>query len=451
MAIAYSMLPPVRRPRQSFWLRGAPLSAILLWLGLWSNLNTGPWFISIPETLGDWPNLIRSILPFFILPISGFLLLQRGKLHLPSDGPSRLLLMYGLVGLLAAVLSPDLAGSLYYSMTFLATIFAAWTFIKRADSTDSARQLLIITWVATFIVAAIIGYQARGSVFGQGSSAYYALSDELHGASKSEGVARWAAVPGLVCLVRAYYTRRFSLMAFYIGVAVVSFYIVYRMQSRGAVFGAVAALIFALLVSSRMRKYALPFAAIALVVILLLDSPANVSKNVTTYLKRGQTTAQFLSMTGRTTIYARALDAFQSSPIIGRGQLADRNMLGEHVHNSFLMALLNTGIVGSIPYCLSWVAGWMLFFKIQKKIDRLSPDDRVHVLECGAVMMFFSVRAIPETTTASFVVDLLVMVAIYVYLESFSMSLKRRPVRQLVPVFVRMPERGPVAVSNRAR
>ena len=35
-------------------------------------------------------------------------------------------------------------------------------------------------------------------------------------------------------------------------------------------------------------------------------------------------------------------------------------------------------------------------------------------------MMFFTVRSIPETTTASFSVDLLVMVAIYVYLETLT-------------------------------
>jgi hypothetical protein len=418
---------------------------MILWTCLWCNLNTGPWFIAMPESLSDWPNLVRATLPFVVLPVAAFLVLRRGKLFLPKNAPSRLLMIYGLVALIATVFSPDLAGSLYFSMTFLSSILVAWTFIERADSTDSARQLLIVTWVATFIVAAIIGYQARGSVFYSSDTGYYAIMDELHGASRSEGVARWAAVPGLVCLVRAYHTRQFSLVAFYLGVAAVSFFIVYKMQSRGAVFGAVAALLFALLISSRMRRYALPFAAMALVVILILDSPGSFSTHVSTYLKRGQTNEQFYSMTGRTFVYERGLAAFESAPIIGRGQLADRNMLGEHVHNSFLQALLNAGIVGGIPYCLSWVNGWMLFFKIQKSRDKLSLEDRVHVLECGTVMMFFSVRAIPETTTASFAVDLLVMAAVYVYLETFSMSIARKPLRQLVPVPVRIPANGRIA------
>jgi len=95
-------------------------------------------------------------------------------------------------------------------------------------------------------------------------------------------------------------------------------------------------------------------------------------------------------------------------------------VIGEHVHDSFLQALLNGGIFGAVPYVASWVTGWILFAKLQMRRSRLNSEDRVHLLECGAVMMFFTVRSIPETTTASFSVDLLVMVAIYVYLETLT-------------------------------
>jgi O-antigen ligase len=228
-----------------------------------------------------------------------------------------------------------------------------------------------------------------------------------------------------------------SLVAFFLGVAAVSFFIVYRMQSRGAIFGAVAALLFALLVSSRMRRYALPFAAVAIVVICLLDSPAVLSNQVATYLERGQSREEFVSMTGRTRAYEHGLAAFQDAPLFGRGQWADRLVIGEHVHNSFLQALLNGGIFGAIPYFASWIAGWMLFFRLQKRRARLSPEDRVCLLEAGTVMMFFTVRAIPETTTASYAVDLLVMVAVYVYLEALSVSIARRPLRRTAPILSR--------------
>ncbi len=56
---------------------------------------------------------------------------------------------------------------------------------------------------------------------------------------------------------------------------------------------------------------------------------------------------------------------------------------------------------------------------------RLDPEDRIHLLEAGTVMMFFTVRAIPETTTAEYGVDLLVMVAVYLYLEVLTLAVSR--------------------------
>jgi O-antigen ligase len=298
-------------------------------------------------------------------------------------------------------------------------------------------MLLQITWAAAFIVAAIIAYQARNSVFGGYSTAYYVVEGDLNGLSRSSGVARWAAVPGLVCIVRIFHTRRRALIAFYVAIAAISFYIVYRMQSRGAVFGSAAALLFILLVSSRMRRYALPFAIVSMTVILLVETPEVVSNRVSEYLERGQSQEEFVTLTGRTRAYEHGLAAFYEAPIFGRGQWADRLLIGEHVHNSYLQALLNGGLIGGIPYLASWVAGWLLFFKLQKRRLRLSPKDRICLLEAGTVMMFFTIRAIPETTTASFAVDLLVMVAVYVYMETLTTCALRRPVGARAPIHLK--------------
>ena len=433
--MALSRSVSVRFPR----LWHAPASALILWVCLWLNLNTGFWNIQSPSSADDWQLLIRALLPFAVLPAAGLLLLGGRTPQFPRNAPSCLLMAYGAIATLAAIFSPEPLWSLYWSMTFLATILVAWAFVDRRDPVESARQLLQVTWVATFIVAAILAYQARNSLFGDATSAYGGVMGDLGGLSRSSGVARWAAVPGLVCLVRAYHSRHPSLIAFFLGVAAVSFYIVYRMQSRGAVFGSVAALLFALLISSRMRRYALPYAAVAIVVILLLGSPNNLMSQITTYLERGQTREAFISMTGRTRAYEHGLVAFRDAPLFGRGQRADRLVIGEHVHNSYLQALLNGGIFGAIPYVASWVVGWMLFFRLHKIGARLSPEDRVCVLEAGTVMMFFTVRAIPETTTASFAVDLLVMVAVYVYLECLTIQMKSKRLRQPVHALYAVP------------
>jgi len=416
----------------SAWSWHAPVSALVLWTCLWLNLDTGFWNIKSPNNAHDWQLIIRAILPFAVIPSATFILFHRRRLNLRWNNPSRLLMIYGTLTTVASVFSPEPLWSLYWSATFLATILGAWTFVDPHDPVTSTRQMLQVTWAATFVVAAIISHQASNAIFGHASTGYYTVKDELEGLTRASGVARWAAVPGLVCLVRAYHTRRPFLSAMYLCVASIAFFIVYRMQSRGAVFGSVAALLFALLVSSRMRRYALPFAVTAVVMISLLETPAVLSNQIATYVERGQTREEFLSMTGRTRAYQNGLVAFEDAPLFGRGQWADRMIIHEHVHNSYLQALMNAGVIGGLPYLGSWITGWVLFFRLQKRRAWLSPKDRLCVLEAGTVMMFFMVRSIPETTTASFAVDLMVMVAVYVYFETLAGHLRALQRRQSV-------------------
>ena len=404
-------------------LQNWPVVPILLWICLWLNLDSGFWNLQLPESADDWQLLIRAVLPFAVLPLAGFLLLGRRQIHLAWSGPTRLLLVYGVIATFATAFSPEPWISAYWSIAFLATVCASLLFPLKSDPVGTTRLLLQITWAATFIVAGIIAYRGGDLIFGSAASAY-GIEGTLNDLSRSSGVARWAAIPGLVCIVRAFHTPQKILLAFYLGVAGVSFYIVYRMQSRGAIFGAVAALVFILLISSRMRRYALPFAAIAVVCLVLIATPERASSGVVTYLMRGQSSEEFQSMTGRTRAYSNGLEAFADAPVFGRGQWADRMTIGEHVHNSFLQAMLNGGAMGALPYLGSWIAGWLLFLRLHKRNAFLAPEDLRLVLECGTVMMFFSVRAIPETTTASFSVDLLVMVAVFVYLESLWIAVK---------------------------
>jgi len=426
--------------RPPTWRIYAPASALLLWAGLWLNLNSGFWNIHEPRSLDEWQLLGRAILPFAVLPLAGVLVLNRRKLDLPSLSPSQLLMIYGLLAAIASVASPQPSHSLYWSMTFLATIAAAWTFVGTRTPVPSARQMLQITWAVMFVVAAIIAYMARGSIFGGAPSAYD-VNIDLNDLVISSGVARWAAVPGLVCILKVFHSRRPAFMAFFLAAAGAAFFIVYRIQSRGAVLGAISALLFALVTSTRLRRFALPLVVFAVLVVTLIETPAVVSDRFATYLYRGQTEAGFLSMTGRTRAYENGLVAFWDAPLLGRGQWADRMIIGGHVHNSYIQALLNAGVFGGIPYVASWIAGWVLFFWLQKRRRLLLPEDRLAVLEAGTVMMFFTVRSIPETTTASFSVDLLVMAAIYVYFEVLTIATARRPLRQPVWIPVQAGER----------
>src|ERR1700722_12650029 len=363
------------------WRLYASASALLLWACLWLNVNTGFWNIQAPHSLDEWQLLGRAILPFAVLPVAGLMILNRRKLDLLDWGPSRLLMIYGVLAAIASIVSPQPAWSLYWSMTFLATIATAWTFVATPTPVISARQMLQVTLAVMFVVAAIIAYMARGSIFGNTASAYGVYND-LNELSRSSGGARWAAV-----------------------------------------LGSVAAFLFALLPPSRLRRYALPCALFAALVITVVEPSGARTDRVSEYLHRGQTQEQFRTMTGRTQTYEAGVAAFWDAPVLGRGQWADRLIIGGHVHNSYLQALLNAGILGGIPYGASWIGGWGLFFRVPNRRRPLRPEDQTALLEAGTVMVFFTVRSVPETTTASFAVDLLVMAAIYVYLEALAVSI----------------------------
>jgi O-antigen ligase len=429
-------------PHKSAWSIRVPLVAVLLWLCLWANLDTGFWEIVKPNSPEEWLTAIRACLPFFVLPISAFILIRKNTLTLPGLAPTRLLLIYGVLATISGIFSPEPLWAAYWSVTYLATILTAWTFVDGRFPVESARTMLLVTWVATILVAAYLGHSSSTLIFGHSVSAYNHPETGLDKLSRSSGVARWAAVPGLVCLVRAFYSRRFVFVACFVTGACFCFFIVYRMQSRGAVFGLFAALVFILLLASRMRRYALPFVILSTVFLFLVESPGAISENVFQYLRRGQTEEAFESMTGRTRAYEHGLIAFGDAPIFGRGHWADRLVIYEHVHNSFLQALLTAGIVGGIPYFASWITGWVMFFKLRKRWRWLGREDKVCLLESGAVMMFFTVRAMPETTTASYAVDLLVMVAVYVYFEALTLDVARRQVRFSVPSALIVPRQG---------
>jgi O-antigen ligase len=420
--------PPVGRYIDGY-VRYWFLVPLSLWLGMWLNLNTGFWNITNPTTLNEWQLLIRAGIPYVSLPLGLVLLcISQDKLPVMKASPNGFLLFYGCIAAFATVFSPQPEFSYYWSLNFLAAILCTWLMVKQEASWLSARQLLEATWVICFVAAVMLSYQGRNSLFGgsPGSEGAYGINVELQDLSRSSGVGRWAAIPALVFLLRAFVSNGAKAKIAYFGAALFCSYVVYRVQSRGAVFGVLGAILLAFLAS---RKFQGRFAVLLISVLLAASiygsvapdsNPENLGKSFNRYVHRGQSEEEFRSMTGRTRAYRHGLAAFWDSPLLGMGQWTDRlhPEIGEHIHNSFLQSLLNGGIVGFVSYICSWIAGWFLFFQLWMKRYLLAQIDQRLLLEAGMVMAFFTLRAIPETTTASFSVDLMVMVAVYCYMEA---------------------------------
>lgn len=115
-------------------------------------------------------------------------------------------------------------------------------------------------------------------------------------------------------------------------------------------------------------------------------------------------------------MWGRALEIIGESPLWGHGPQADRYLLHEHVHNSYLYVLLQSGWIGLLAFVGGLVAAWISFFRCWASPAGQEREERIFLVQLGAILAFFTVRTIPEASGALFGIDLLVMVSAMAYL-----------------------------------
>jgi len=124
-----------------------------------------------------------------------------------------------------------------------------------------------------------------------------------------------------------------------------------------------------------------------------------------------------LTLTGRIFVWEDGLELIKDRPLLGYGFHADRLVLREHMHNTYLHGVLQTGLIGALPLIIGLVLTWILFLKAVLKLSRLTVAHRHSVILVGGVLALFSVRTIPESTGALFGVDWLLLAPLLLYLE----------------------------------
>jgi O-antigen ligase len=115
-------------------------------------------------------------------------------------------------------------------------------------------------------------------------------------------------------------------------------------------------------------------------------------------------------------VWRAGIDVFQDSPLIGFGFHADRLVLGTHMHNSIMQALVQTGLLGTIAFVAAILFGWFQILRIIRNLDRLPPAYKHLTIQTGAVLAFLSLRSFPESTGAFFGVDWLILAPILLFL-----------------------------------
>jgi len=391
-----------------------------------------------------FPTLARVYAPFVVLPAALLWLAWAGfRPRRMADSPLALLAVYGLIGMVAGLAwSPWLEYAQYWATAYLATVGVCLAASRSSGAVTKATALLLATWVATATVAAGVTVKGSGTIFGDAPTAYGIIND-LEGASRASGVGRWAGVSALVAIVWAMHLGSRIARAVLLAGAGVGLYVVYRVQSRGAVFAAAAGLLFLLCLDKQRRRWALPSLVIAVFFMAAFDAGGMLPEKILNYLNRGGSEESLYTLGGRTNYYREGWEAFKKDPFFGRGFWADRLTGIGHIHDGPLEALLTAGLAGFVAYLWAWIAGWRLFARLWRRRRRLLKAQVRELAACGAVLTFFTLRAIPEITGAGYEPDLLILCAAYAYLEAVhargpgmrerAAVLTRRPGAQVSP------------------
>jgi len=137
----------------------------------------------------------------------------------------------------------------------------------------------------------------------------------------------------------------------------------------------------------------------------------------------------FSSLSGRTYVWKAGWEAFKESPALGFGFHADRLLFGTHLHNAVLHALVQTGLIGTIPFVAGLTLGWVFLFNVLINRARLPYVYQHLAIQSGGILAFLSVRMLTESTGAFFGVDWLILAPLLLYLQIAHRVLQRREVQ----------------------
>ena len=339
-------------------------------------------------------------------------------------GPVKLWLIYGIISLGVCIISPEPIDAAYWAINFISVLAAATLFLQGENILAKTIQLNYLSWLVTALFLTILVFFARDVLFVDyryGWITGYGIIHRMEGVanvamSRSSGMARFAAVPGIVAFVFLL-TGSGRKIVLWIILFVLSAGLIWAMQSRGAILGFAFAMAFVMLfLGPRSRLFGIT----GLILVSLLHFtdviPDRAARYVKKHFYRGQNYEELITLTGRTLAWKKAWRQIKKSPIFGRGPQSDRYLIKTHVHNTYLYALLQSGMVGATAFVGGLVWAWVLFFRaiLRKTADQLG--QRVILIQTGGILAFFTVRSIPEVCGAMFGVDLMVMVPVLAYL-----------------------------------
>jgi hypothetical protein len=405
---------------------------------LWAGIDTGPWTLDWNFIESSWSgcfNGVRAAFPLVALAAWVFHLFLRKRATLRRlTIPEALWLYYGLICFVSTISVSPWFDHAYWGFAYLGVFAATEAFMHESEfPVDRAATLNRLNWILACVILAILLWVSRGRLLVQTSAGTtgYGLIERVPTVagivmSRETGMARFAAVPALLSLVSMWTTRgRTRLISMAVFAATV--YLIWLLQSRGALFSSAFAASFSMMImGGRARRFGLALGAFSAFIYMAGLIPDETIHRIYLHATRGTQGQQLLSGSGRTTwIYPRLWGLIKQSPVIGYGWRADRRVAFMDAQNGVLYALLCGGFVGGFGFIAGLTAAWAIMLRLIWWIKLLPPDERVTFIQTATIMVFFTMRTMPENCAALYSVDLMVQLPALVYLGELDRALKR--------------------------
>jgi len=394
----------------------------ILWLLVWGGMFTdigrlsSSFLFSNPLSFVQGIRAIFPILALYMILI--WILGSRSEFPFAKN-PLRFLLFYCLMGIIVSIfLSPDIVTSLYWAGLYISPLFVMWILLEKPNALASLRMIININFGVSAILALLILPQVfQGQTFDEGRAGFYNLPFNL-GRMRANGVGRFALILIIFSTVR-FMSKKNRARYIYLGIIFPSLYILARSQSRTALLGlAVGCILFILMKHADWRfVFAGPIAAYVI------------------WISGIQWRAQgrfdnLVNLTGRQMTWERALDLIRQSPFLGWGFHADRLLVNsEHMHNSYLHALIQSGLIGTVAFIAAFIGIWRIIIK-NNLIGRIyffqGPDQGI-LMESILLLGFMTARSFFESTGAFYGVDLLIIVPSMTFIHLWTVKNIRMP------------------------
>jgi O-antigen ligase len=381
-----------------------------LWILIWGGMFSGIYNIQSPRFLSDPFSIMQGVRSLF--PILAFylcliwILAKRPKFPFLRN-PLGFLMSYSLIGFLTSLfLSVDTTTSIYWVSIYLAPLLVFWSILAEESARSIVQKIIYINYVIFFFIAFSVFPEVAKILLGRARLTSYNHLPFNLGLMTKNGTGRFALVVFIVAISRmSSQGKRFRF--FWAASTLVSLIILAGTQSRTALLGlAICLVLYVLLQGINWRFLFLGPVITAIVWVSGVKWRAHGQWDM------------LLSLTGRQGTWQRGLEMIKHSPLLGWGFNADRLMLNlEHMHNSYLHAMIHTGIVGVLFFIAAIIGIWYLIFRhnLIFRARGAQGSDKPLLMESVMIIGFLTARSFFESTAAFYGVDLLLLIPAMAY------------------------------------